>query len=664
MSPHSAAMRVLGVLGGRLRVWRRVQGGPRIGRPRRTRRRPPRPGRALDGASAPIRALLAFHALAPRRFVRPSAGSAAHPPPPEGDRPPSLFPTDNIPPAPPLLHMMCRWFDELGHYERTLEAMSRAKRDDNFREELRAIEQWFTVLSDAERIAALHSLLQHANYVQLRFLMMVLQKLLKEHEKDGGMRGMPGQGAERGPGAIGSNRYRQRLFDRHSAPNVEEQYYRYLANLDSAPGPGPVNPPGRPSSIHERPPSYHERPSSYHEVNRPPSIHDPIPSGNGSSRPPSFHETSTRPLSFHESSLNRPLSFHESTGFAAPRPFQDRPASFHETSSALAAQQILSSNLFDDFPSTGNRRHSTVSLYAPGPSANPSRMRNQADVMVQAPYPVKALDPLLESQSEAGSPSAPYFKRGSPIDGAPAPRGGFDEGMWGSGVYNLRERLIGGLRERTAKGGNGYGYGNVGGMSGYGGVIGSQGESDGFPGNVDWANRPGVGEIAGDSGGLPFPAGPFPPPSTSPRPTSVPSSPVWRPPSTSSPARGSSTRSNLGDPSDDGAFEGENLFPSGTGGTRFRPNEHIEVDQLQDIPSWLRSLRLHKYTSLFENISWKEMIKLTEEELEARGVSAMGARKKLLRVFSLIRQGVEHQDSPQAGQPGQPALAAPPTPSS
>jgi hypothetical protein len=127
---------------------------------------------------------------------------------------------------------LARWFDELGHYERTLEAMSRAKRDDNVREELRAVEQWFTVLSDSERIAALHALIQHANYVQVRFLNTVLQKIMKEaeKEKDPRMQTNPA-----GPGTIGNGRYnRQRgLFDRHSAPNVEEHYFRYLANMDT-----------------------------------------------------------------------------------------------------------------------------------------------------------------------------------------------------------------------------------------------------------------------------------------------------------------------------------------------------------------------------------------------------------------------------------------------
>ncbi|RKP19221.1 hypothetical protein ROZALSC1DRAFT_5756, partial [Rozella allomycis CSF55] len=52
-----------------------------------------------------------------------------------------------------------------------------------------------------------------------------------------------------------------------------------------------------------------------------------------------------------------------------------------------------------------------------------------------------------------------------------------------------------------------------------------------------------------------------------------------------------------------------------------------------DVPAWLRSLRLHKYSPIFEKMNWKSMIYLTDEQLEAMGVSALGARRKMLKVF-------------------------------
>lgn len=72
-----------------------------------------------------------------------------------------------------------RWFEDLSHYEATLEEMAAASLDTNFKEELSAIEQWFRVLSEAERTAALYSLLQSATQMQMRFLITVLQQMAR-----------------------------------------------------------------------------------------------------------------------------------------------------------------------------------------------------------------------------------------------------------------------------------------------------------------------------------------------------------------------------------------------------------------------------------------------------------------------------------------------------
>ena len=53
---------------------------------------------------------------------------------------------------------------------------------------------------------------------------------------------------------------------------------------------------------------------------------------------------------------------------------------------------------------------------------------------------------------------------------------------------------------------------------------------------------------------------------------------------------------------------------------------------LHDIPSWLRSLRLHKYTDNLKDMKWDELVQLDEKGLEARGVNALGARNKMLKV--------------------------------
>ncbi|KAK3841904.1 MAG: hypothetical protein J3R72DRAFT_400662 [Linnemannia gamsii] len=52
--------------------------------------------------------------------------------------------------------------------------------DTVFKEELSTIESWFRTRSEAERTAALYSLLQHSSQVQIRFFVTVLQTMAKK----------------------------------------------------------------------------------------------------------------------------------------------------------------------------------------------------------------------------------------------------------------------------------------------------------------------------------------------------------------------------------------------------------------------------------------------------------------------------------------------------
>lgn len=75
--------------------------------------------------------------------------------------------------------------------------------------------------------------------------------------------------------------------------------------------------------------------------------------------------------------------------------------------------------------------------------------------------------------------------------------------------------------------------------------------------------------------------------------------------------------------------------------------EDFDPEMLNDVPAWLRSLRLHKYTSCFDNLTWQEMVVLDDATLEAKGVAALGARRRLLRTFEHARKkmGMEDADS-------------------
>jgi hypothetical protein len=73
--------------------------------------------------------------------------------------------------------------------------------------------------------------------------------------------------------------------------------------------------------------------------------------------------------------------------------------------------------------------------------------------------------------------------------------------------------------------------------------------------------------------------------------------------------------------------------------------EDFNPEMLKDIPAWLRSLRLHKYTSCFDGLSWQEMVVLDDATLEAKGVAALGARRRLIRTFEHVRKEMGMEDS-------------------
>jgi hypothetical protein len=78
-----------------------------------------------------------------------------------------------------------QWLADIDQYEATLEEMATATLDQDFKDELSAIEQWFRVLSEAERTSALYALLQQTTQVQIRFFIQVLQEMANNHPTSG-----------------------------------------------------------------------------------------------------------------------------------------------------------------------------------------------------------------------------------------------------------------------------------------------------------------------------------------------------------------------------------------------------------------------------------------------------------------------------------------------
>lgn len=57
---------------------------------------------------------------------------------------------------------------------------------------------------------------------------------------------------------------------------------------------------------------------------------------------------------------------------------------------------------------------------------------------------------------------------------------------------------------------------------------------------------------------------------------------------------------------------------------------------MQDVPGWLKSLRLHKYKLIFSELTYEEMLGLTEQQLEEKNVTK-GARHKIIVNIDKLR---------------------------
>ncbi|TRM56937.1 hypothetical protein BD626DRAFT_516901 [Schizophyllum amplum] len=146
-------------------------------RPPSSASRSPSPGPQENGRNAHVR-----QSMGPSARGTPTLAPSS--PRPGGG--PSARPTSELLSAgsagmfqTPEAEALDQWFENLQNYEATLEEMAAASLDVNFKEELSAIEQWFKVLSEAERTAALYSLLQHSTQVQIRFFITVLQQMAR-----------------------------------------------------------------------------------------------------------------------------------------------------------------------------------------------------------------------------------------------------------------------------------------------------------------------------------------------------------------------------------------------------------------------------------------------------------------------------------------------------
>ena len=521
-----------------------------------------------------------------------------------------------------------QWIQDIEQYETMLEEMAAATLDQDFKDELSAIEQWFKVLSEAERTAATYALIQQTTQMQQRFFAQVLNQMSRSHPISGVL--SPANFGEKDPMS-------SRLSDAMSKLNVEGSRHSTGRSLASPAG-AKRNSGLDMSTIHAMFPdaaaAIAQQKAEYAQQtgNAPPS-----------NRNSTIDRTSlvAPTISAPRESKTENMSWRQGESHQHPTPIS-RPKS----SSGQQAQQTPGHPPMGQF----SQPPPSASLRSPRPLA--TQGGNIQSTTLNAPdhHEMPMLSPYNAGNwaSMTNTPMVPNFQNqqsANQIDVANA------TAMKLAALSTVNNRIaLDDVRKYRRARSNEPQPGTQPPMS-----AGLQ--SSGIPGiNTIMVNDQGqilnaqqvaaiqAQQIAAAQGRR-----------------SRPSSPGLFPQGTPLQANFSSPQHNgyltaydgnpvmmnnplgglvppMGHFSNEGYLsdhsEGRGRSPRGRRGSSKPPEDPTDPSLLGDIPSWLRTLRLHKYTDNLKDLKWDELVQLDDKGLEARGVAAVGARNKMLKVRS------------------------------
>ncbi|CDH48821.1 rna-binding protein involved in translationalpartial [Lichtheimia corymbifera JMRC:FSU:9682] len=542
----------------------------------------------------------------------------------------------------PETEALDKWFEDLQEYEQNLESMASASLDTRFKDEMNHVDQWFMCLNEAERTAMVYSLLQHSSQVQIRFFITVLQQMAKKdpvgsllspaHPEKSDMMQTQLAGAmakaelEANQKLLSSRTYRRQQQPRHQAD--EQQLLRSYG-------------------------------ADYLTAQR-----STTPAASGFMDDVFMPQPRLRPQS--ASTMNRPRSVIEGGDLSSIFNNNGGGWSFKQAGGMVASGAA----------GGGRPKSADISNWSFGLGGTSS---------AETAPTWGALSPTVSTFSERGK-TIERPNSASDIDQhVPSVLSG---GNWGSSRNVL-------LSEDTARfprrrGGQTTSDNN------------NNNNNDTIP---ETDERQQVADIVlsmyddDDAAAARDGAGPLPQKSTSTssahalRSSPVPSSsnsatlsPYWEatrsprhPPTANGFGRYLNPNDRLQDPDYDYLSDhsessnvsarrhqqqhhhsrynnnnnqhrkkshGQRGGGGGSGGKEKKYTDAVDMELLQDIPAWLRSLRLHKYNSIFEYMKWQDMIRLDDEQLSAKGVAALGARRKMLKVFEQVKQHCEKNNIP------------------
>ncbi|KAF8464993.1 hypothetical protein DFH94DRAFT_389798 [Russula ochroleuca] len=620
-----------------------------------------------------------------------------------------------------------QWFENFHHYEVTLEEMAVASLDVNFKEELSAIEQWFKVLSEAERTAALYSLLQNSTQVQIRFFITVLQqmaradpmtallspaiggsmqsqmeaKLASMNLKSPGLKSnMPSSPSARNFSSTANPNRQSLAFDSTPSSFLSPDTSNALGNpndaaatlaqqrakLKASNAAHRISAPAFASSTGERGPWAGASPlgqvaerdgSPTQEItiepksSRPQStdfsgiaagaaFRSPRPEGAGGGN--TFDTLSPAMGDSWASMVNTPqLTLFPKTstannGGTGPTqtvdlataklndlygagtvPRLDGPEKFRRASKGHVSD-VGSGNTATAVASgtTNNGIYGDDGdLIQAGQQAPVGRQSGSARSLRNGNGSAwsGAHSPALSNNSgrfggsdDGSSAMAAAAQQQAALAGLGMGVGGFNLGLGSPGLAGMQNGLsmaqlaqLNGMNGLNPFGVNMLGMANL-------NAMGLTAEAQLLAAQIAAAGggfgQPGLAGL-GNFGGLQGSMG------------------------------GAGQRNGPGRSGGRSPGAGSNKGSSGSGTKK--DEDDFDPAVLNDVAGWLRTLRLHKYTPNFEGMTWKDMVVMDEAALEAQGVAALGARRKMLKTFELVRKKMGIDDPTAPPPPGIPA---------
>lgn len=492
--------------------------------------------------------------------------------------------------------------------------MASASLDSNFKEELGAIEQWFRVLSEAERTAALYSLLQQTTHVQIRFFIMILQQMSRQDP----------MGAILSP----ANFNKDIMSENHS-------HVRAQMSMRSAATPGFMSSAKQfdPSTISQMfPDAAAALASQRAELNRKKNLATPGPTPDVVVQPPNGADgvkipwtPSFRRLPFEGPTRPRSAEPAKSAADVAKLTPGLRPQARHD---------LLGSNLpfspFGEYAGpSGNwasMSNTPVSAMFPQPAQRPIDNMNAAKLAQR--LSAASLNPIARASAPPSTFNAAAntaraivdndvrkFRRDSRKADDPKPPTGATSPIM---IYDDDGQL---MSPETAQM-----HASPLVQRQMGAAAATANNSFARSNSTSPAPPVSLGS-AWLGAGSPFARGS----------NHVPSDALS--PDTSSLGGDSSMLSNLSGQGRRRSNNGPSQSPTGGARTAVQENP-ADPRLLNDLPAWLRHLRLHKYTDNFRSTSWQQLVDYDDAKLQEMGVSALGARRKLLKAFESVHEAI------------------------